>query len=121
MFRLISWHKWQNTVLCAAVAVLVAVGVADTLYVSFMGYEGYVAGLVERIEQLQQIYIDMGVSASDLAIFEQYSEQLRYAEQPSMLLTVFSQLQTYMIMGCIPGFIIASVNSRRVRRSREQK
>lgn len=31
MFRLISWHKWQNTVLCAAVAVLVAVGVADTL------------------------------------------------------------------------------------------
>lgn len=31
MFRLISWHKWQNTVLCAAVAVLVAIGVADTL------------------------------------------------------------------------------------------
>ncbi len=30
MFRLISWHKWQNTVLCTAVAVLVAIGIAET-------------------------------------------------------------------------------------------
>ena len=31
MFRLISWHKWQNAVLCAVVAVLVVIGIADTL------------------------------------------------------------------------------------------
>ncbi len=31
MFRLISWHKWQNAVLCAVVAVLVAVGIGETL------------------------------------------------------------------------------------------
>ena len=31
MFRLVSWHKWQNTVLCAVVAALVALGVAETL------------------------------------------------------------------------------------------
>ncbi len=30
MVRLISWHKWQNTVLCAVVAVLVAVGIGET-------------------------------------------------------------------------------------------
>ena len=99
----------------------VLVGVADTLYVSSMGYDLYVSGLVGRIEQLQQMYVDMGISASDMAIFEQFADQLRYFEQPSMLLTVFGKLQTYAIMGCIPGFIIASVNSRRVRRMREQK
>lgn len=31
MVRLISWHKWQNTVLCAVVAVLVAVGIGETV------------------------------------------------------------------------------------------
>ena len=99
----------------------VLVGVAETLYLSFMGYEGYIAGLIGRIEQMQQIYVDMGVAASDMAIFEQFTTQLRYTEQPSMLLTVFNQLQVYAMMGCIPGFIIASVNSRRLRRMREQK
>ena len=99
----------------------VLVGVAETLYVSVMGYESYIAGLIGRIDQLQQMYIDMGISASDMTIFEQYTMQLRYMEQPSIFVTVFSQLQMYAIMGCIPGFIIASVNSRRLRRMREQK
>ncbi len=31
MVRLISWHKWQNTVLCAVMAVLVAIGIGETL------------------------------------------------------------------------------------------
>lgn len=98
----------------------VLVGVADTLYISAMGYDLYISGLVGRIEQLQQLYLDMGISASEMTIFEQYANQLRYVEQPSMMLTVLGKLQTYAIMGCIPGFIIASVNSRRVRRMREQ-
>lgn len=98
----------------------VLVGVAETLYVSLMGYESYISGLIGRIDQLQQLYVDMGISASEMSIFEQYTTQLRYMEQPSMLVTVFSQLQVYAIMGCIPGFIIASVNSRRLRRMRQQ-
>ena len=99
----------------------VLVGVADTLYISAMGYDLYISGLVGRIEQLQQLYLDLGISASEMTIFEQYANQLRYVEQPSMMLTVLGKLQTYAIMGCIPGFIIASVNSRRVRRMREQQ
>ena len=99
----------------------VLVGVADTLYISLMGYDVYVTGLIGRIDQLKQMYLDMGISASDMTFLEEYTTQLRYMEQPSMLATVFSQLQMYAIMGCIPGFIIASVNSRRHRRMREQK
>lgn len=99
----------------------VLVGVADTLYISLMGYDVYVTGLIGRIDQLKQMYLDMGISASDMIFLEEYTTQLRYMEQPSMLATVFGQLQMYAIMGCIPGFIIASVNSRRHRRMREQK
>ena len=90
----------------------VLVGVADSLFASFMGYDSYMMGLIGRIEQLQQMYADMGISSSDMAIFDQFAQQLRYVEQPSMLMTVFGKLQTYAIMGCIPGFIIASVTSR---------
>lgn len=117
----VTYSYLLSYVLLTAMLSGVLVGVADTLYVSAMGYDVYIAGLVGRIEQLQQMYIDMGISASEMTIFEQYADQLRYVEQPSMLLTVFGKLQTYALMGCIPGFIIASVNSRRIRRMREQK
>lgn len=30
MFKLISWHKWQNVVLCTVVAALVTVGIVET-------------------------------------------------------------------------------------------
>lgn len=116
----VTYSYLLSYVLLASMLSGVLVGVADTLYISAMGYDLYVSGLVGRIEQLQQLYLDMGISASEMTIFEQYANQLRYVEQPSMLLTVFGKLQTYAIMGCIPGFIIASVNSRRVRRMREQ-
>ena len=120
--RMVSTYSYLlSYILLTSMLSGVLVGVAETLYLSFMGYEGYIAGLIGRIEQMQQMYVDMGVAASDMAIFEQFTTQLRYTEQPSMLLTVFNQLQVYAMMGCIPGFIIASVNSRRLRRMREQK
>lgn len=117
----VTYSYLLSYVLLASMLSGVLVGVADTLYISAMGYDLYVSGLVGRIEQLQQLYLDMGISASEMTIFEQYANQLRYVEQPSMMLTVLGKLQTYAIMGCIPGFIIASVNSRRVRRMREQQ
>lgn len=117
----VTYSYLLSYVLLASMLSGVLVGVADTLYISAMGYDLYISGLVGRIEQLQQLYLDMGISASEMTIFEQYANQLRYVEQPSMLLTVLGKLQTYAIMGCIPGFIIASVNSRRVRRMREQQ
>lgn len=117
----VTYSYLLSYVLLTAMLSGVLVGVAETLYVSVMGYEVYIAGLVGRIEQLQQIYLDMGISPSEMTIFEQYADQLRYVEQPSMFLTILGKLQTYAIMSCVPGFIIAGVNSRRVRRMREQK
>lgn len=91
----------------------VLVGVADTAYVSTMGYDIYINGIVERISQLKEMYISMGVPASEMNMFEEYASQLRFVEQPSMWLNVISKLQSYMIFGGLPGFIIAGVASRR--------
>lgn len=102
-------------ILMVAALAGVLVGVADTAYVSAMGYESYVTGLVSRIEQLKEMYISMGVSASEMGMFDEYASQLRFVEQPSMFLNVVSKLQMYMIMGGLPGFIIAGVVSRRPR------
>lgn len=91
----------------------VLVGVADTAYVSTMGYDGYINGIVERIEQLKEMYISMGVSATEMDMFDEYASKLRFVEQPSMWLNVVSKLQSYMIFGGLPGFIIAGIVSRR--------
>lgn len=91
----------------------VLVGVADTAYVSTMGYDIYINGIVERISQLKEMYISMGVPATEMNMFEEYASQLRFVEQPSMWLNVISKLQSYMIFGGLPGFIIAGVASRR--------
>lgn len=91
----------------------VLVGVTDTAYISTMGYDIYVNGIVERITQLKEMYLSMGVPASEMDMFDDYASKLRFVEQPSMWLNVVSKLQSYMIFGGLPGFIIAGVVSRR--------
>lgn len=91
----------------------VLVGVADTAYVSTMGYDLYINGIVERISQLKEMYLSMGVPASEMDLFDDYASKLRFVEQPSMWLNVVTKLQSYMIFGGLPGFIIAGVVSRR--------
>ena len=92
------------------------VGVADTIYISIVGYDNYVLGVVDRIDQLKQIYVDMGIQPSELVGFDNYATELRQMDQPSMFAAVFGQLYSYTFASLIPGFIIASVISRRYRR-----
>lgn len=108
-----SYSLALSYILMVSALASVLVGVADTAFVSTLGYDIYVNGIVERISQLKDMYISMGVPASDMSIFEEYASQLRFIEQPSMWLNVISKLQNYMIFGGLPGFIIAGVVSRR--------
>lgn len=94
----------------------VLVGVSDTIYVSIIGYDNYVLGFIDRINQLKEIYIESGVQPSELVGFDNYTTQLRQMAQPSIMTAVFGQLYSYTFVGSIPGLIIASVISRRYRR-----
>ena len=94
----------------------VLVGVADTLFISAMGYDNYILGFVDRIDQLGQVYTEMGVPTENMSLFEDLTTELRQMRQPSIFVTVFNQLQIYAFAGCIPGFIIAGIISSRHRR-----
>ena len=92
------------------------VGVADTIYVSIVGYDNYVLGFVDRIDEFQQMSVDNGIQPSELVDFDNYTTELRQMGRPSMFAAVFGQLYSYTFASLIPGFIIASVISRRYRR-----
>lgn len=91
----------------------IIVGVGDTLFTSAMGYDGFVTGSIARIEELRELYASMGVSSSDLKIFDDVVHAVRTTEQPSMISNVFGGFNNYIILGGLPGLIIAGVVSRK--------
>ena len=112
----------------------VLVGVADTLFISVMGYDNFILGLINYYDGFAEFIVTnmstlpvSGEPNPDPAVadqidlflsnFEQLTTQLRQSEQPSIGATVFSKLQTYSLAGIVPGFVIAGVVSSRRRRS----
>ena len=109
----------------------VLVGVADTLFISAMGYDNFILGLINYYDGLAEYIVVTlqtpavsGVpdpAAADqidlfLSNFEELTTQLRQSEQPSIGATVFNKLRTYCLAGIVPGFVIAGVVSSRHRR-----
>lgn len=90
----------------------IIVGVGDTLFISAMGYDAYIVGNVERLEQLKEMYLSMGIGAGELAIFDEMIHVIRSAVQPSMLQSLFSSFSHYILVGGIPGLIIAAAIKR---------
>lgn len=117
----VSYSHLLSFIIITSMMSGVLVGVADTLFISAMGYDNYVLGFVDRIDQLRQMYIEMGVLAENMNIFDELTMQMRQMEQPSIVVTVFNQLQMSAFGGLIPGFIISGVVSSRYRRKAMQK
>lgn len=90
----------------------VIVGMTSTIYVGIMGYDLYVEGLVGRIEELRAVYAEVNITTLN-SEFDKMIESIRMAEQPSMLSSVFSSFNTYILTGGLPGLIIAAIVSRR--------
>ena len=54
----------------------------------------------------------MGIGGSDLKIFDDMIHAIRTSVQPSMLRSVFSSFSHYIMVGGIPGLIIAGFMRR---------
>lgn len=91
----------------------VIVGVGDTLFTSIMGYDNYVMGVVGRIDEMKSLYASMGINSSELKVFDDVVHAVRTSTQPSMLKSVFSTFNNYILYGGLPGLIIAGVVSRK--------
>ncbi|MBQ8366620.1 MAG: DUF4199 family protein [Alistipes sp.] len=90
----------------------VMVGVADTLFIGIMGYDAYIDGMVGRIDEMRALYASMNINSVD-ADFNEMASALRAAERPSMVSTVFSMFNTYVLTGGLLGLIIAGAVCRK--------
>lgn len=110
-----SYGQALSYILLVSMLAGIIVGAADTIYIGAMGYENYVDGLLRRIAEMRDIYIEAGYSPTDVAIFNDMAHEIRTSEPPSMFANVFSAFDSYILFGGLPGLIIAAF----VRRSPE--
>ena len=91
----------------------VIVGVGNTVFTSAMGYDLYVEGLVERINEVKSAYINAGINSEEfIKPFDGMIEKVSYSTQPTMFQRLFSSLYNYMLFGGLPGLLIAGFVKR---------
>lgn len=107
-----SYSSALSYILLISMLAGVIVGVADTLFISAMGFDSFVAGNAERLTEVRTMYQNMGIGGSELKIFDDMIHAIRTSVQPSMLQSVFSSFSHYIMVGGIPGLIIAGFMRR---------
>lgn len=94
------------------------VGVAHTLFVDYMGgfdvYRAEQLAYLEEIKSLLGAYNDMaGAEIIPMNTMDGTIEQIESMEQPSMFLTILSQMTSYMLYGGIASLIVAAIARRK--------
>ncbi len=107
-----SYSSALSYILLISMLAGVIVGVADTIFISAMGFDGYISGNVERLAEVKAMYQNMGMGGSELSMFDEMIHAIRTSEQPSMLRSVFSSFSHYIMVGGIPGLIISGFMRR---------
>lgn len=107
-----SYGQALSFVLVVSMLAGIIVGLVDTIYINAMGYDTYIDGMVGRIAEMRNLYVDAGLSQADLKPFDEMAAAARMAEQPSIFTNIFVDLYNYILFGGLPGLIIASVVRR---------
>lgn len=97
----------------------VVVGVVHMLFISIIGYDGYVEGMLHRIDEMRSMMLASG-GGSYNALFEQMVSGLRSAEQPTIIDYVISSANNYILCGGVVGLIIAGFVRREPTIRREE-
>ena len=97
----------------------VVVGVVHMLFISVIGYDGYVEGMLHRIDEMRNMMLASG-GGSYNALFEQMVSGLRSAEQPTIIDYVILSANNYILCGGVVGLIIAGFVRREPTIRREE-
>ena len=90
----------------------VLVGISHTRYINIIGgYGAYVDAIVARFEQMQSL---MPVDSS--VLFDEMIDQLMATEKPTLMQTIVSSVNNYIISGGFMGLIIAAIVRREPKR-----
>ena len=107
-----SYGQALSFVLVVSMLAGIIVGLADTIFINAMGYDLYVDGMVTRIGQMRNLYIEAGLTQADVKSFDEMAAAARMAEQPSIFMNIFVDLYNYILFGGLPGLIIAAIVRR---------
>lgn len=102
---------WSYVVI-VAMLVGIIVGVANTLFVSLMGYEAYVDGMLVRLDQMRDMMLATGADTANDELFVELREAVQSAEQPSIFSNILASLNSFIFTGGIMGLVIASFARR---------
>ena len=107
-----SYGQALSFVLVVSMLAGIIVGLADTIFINAMGYDVYVDGMVSRIAEMRNLYIEAGLTQADVKSFDEMAAAARMAEQPSIFMNIFVDLYNYILFGGLPGLIIAAIVRR---------
>lgn len=107
-----SYGQALSFVLVVSMLTGIIVGLADTIFINAMGYDVYVDGMVSRIAEMRNLYIEAGLTQADVKSFDEMAAAARMTEQPSIFMNIFVDLYNYILFGGLPGLIIAAIVRR---------
>ncbi|MBO7185965.1 MAG: DUF4199 domain-containing protein [Alistipes sp.] len=107
-----SYGQALSFVLVVSMLAGIIVGLADTIFINAMGYDVYVDGMVTRIAEMRNLYIEAGLTQADVKSFDEMAAAARMTEQPSIFMNIFVDLYNYILFGGLPGLIIAAIVRR---------
>lgn len=107
-----SYGQALSFVLVVSMLTSIIVGLADTIFINAMGYDVYVDGMVSRIAEMRNLYIEAGLTQADVKSFDEMAAAARMTEQPSIFMNIFVDLYNYILFGGLPGLIIAAIVRR---------
>lgn len=119
-----TYGRALSYILMVSMLAGVIVGLSNTIFIDIMGYDLFIEGNLNRINEVKLILDGMaGAEGSQALIadynkmFEDYRELILTAERPSMFSNIISHMSNYMFSGGIVGLAIAYFARRNVKKN----
>ncbi len=119
-----TYGRALSYILMVSMLAGVIVGLSNTIFIDIMGYDLFIEGNLNRINEVKLILDGMaGAEGSQALIadynkmFEDYRELILTAERPSMFSNIISHMSNYMLSGGIVGLAIAYFARRNVKKN----
>lgn len=119
-----TYGRALSYILMVSMLAGVIVGLSNTIFIDIMGYDLFIEGNLNRINEVKLMLDGMaGAEGSQALIadynkmFDDYRELILTAERPSMFSNIISHMSNYMFSGGIVGLAIAYFARRNIKKN----
>lgn len=119
-----TYGRALSYILMVSMLAGVIVGLSNTIFIDIMGYDLFIEGNLNRINEVKLILDGMAGAEGSQALIADYNKMLAdyrelilTAERPSMFSNIISHMSNYMFSGGIVGLAIAYFARRNVKKN----